>query len=78
MLCLCRVVFGFRNFTNKPPSPMAAAASKRKFRSTNCTNRMPSIDFDAHTLCLGVDGYVICLFIVMSAVTGGLISIGVC
>ena len=41
--------------TNKPPSPMAAAASdKRKFRNcTNCTNRMPSIDFDAHTLCIG-------------------------
>ena len=41
--------------TNEPPSPMAAAASdKRKFRiCANCTNRMPSIDFDAHTLCIG-------------------------
>ena len=41
--------------TNEPPSPMAAAASdKRMFRiCTNCTNRMPSIDFDAHTLCIG-------------------------
>ena len=41
--------------TSKPLSPMAAAASdKRKFRNcTNCTNRMPSIDFDAHTLCIG-------------------------
>ena len=41
--------------TNEPPSPMAAPASaKRMFRNcTNCTNRMPSIDFDAHTLCIG-------------------------
>ena len=40
---------------SEPPSPMAAAASeKRKFRTcSNCTNRMPSIDFDAHTLCIG-------------------------
>ena len=41
--------------TNEPLSPMAAAASdKRKFRiCTNCTSRMPSIDFDAHTVCIG-------------------------
>ena len=41
--------------TSEPPSPMAAAASdKRKFRTcSSCTNRMPSIDFDAHTLCIG-------------------------
>ena len=41
--------------TTEPPSPMAAAASdKRKFRTcSNCTSRMPSIDFDAHTLCIG-------------------------
>ena len=41
--------------TNEPPSPMATAASdKRKFRiCTNCTNRMPSIDFDAHAFCIG-------------------------
>ena len=41
--------------TNKLLSPKAAAASdKRKFRNcTNCTNRMPSIDFDGHTLCIG-------------------------
>ena len=41
--------------TSEPPSPMAAAASdKRKFRTcSNCTSRMPSIDFDAHTLCIG-------------------------
>ena len=41
--------------TSEPTSPMAAAASdKRKFRTcSNCTSRMPSIDFDAHTLCIG-------------------------
>ena len=41
--------------TTEPPSPMAAAASdKRKYRiCSNCTSRMPSIDFDAHTLCIG-------------------------
>ena len=41
--------------TNEQPSPMAAAASdKKRFRNcTNCSNRMPSIDFDAHTLCIG-------------------------
>ena len=40
--------------TSEPPSPMAAAASdKRKFRTcSSCTSRMPSIDFDAHTLCI--------------------------
>ena len=40
---------------SEPPSPMAAAASdKRKFRTcSNCTGRMPSIDFDTHTLCIG-------------------------
>ena len=41
--------------TTEPPSPMAAAASdKRKFRTcSSCTSRMPSIDFDAHTVCIG-------------------------
>ena len=41
--------------TSELPSPMAAAASdKRKFRTcSNCTSRKPSIDFDAHTLCIG-------------------------
>ena len=41
--------------TSEPTSPMASAASdKRKFRTcSNCTSRMPSIDFDAHTLCIG-------------------------
>ena len=41
--------------TSEPPSPMAAAASaKRKFRTcSNCTSRMASRDFDAHTLCIG-------------------------
>ena len=40
--------------TNKLPSPMAAAVSDgRKFRNcANCTNRMPSIVLDAHTLCI--------------------------
>ena len=41
--------------TSEPPlSPMAAAASdKRKFRvCASCTNRMPSLAFDAHTLCI--------------------------
>ena len=40
---------------SEPPSPMAAAASdKRKFRTcSNCTSHMPSLDFDAHTLCIG-------------------------
>ena len=40
---------------SEPPSPMAAAASdKRKFRTClRCTGRMPSIDFDTHTLCIG-------------------------
>ena len=40
---------------SEPPSPMAAAASdKRKLRTcSNCTGRMPSIDFDTHTLCIG-------------------------
>ena len=40
---------------SEPPSPMAAAASdKRKFRTClHCTSRMPSIDFDTHTLCIG-------------------------
>ena len=41
--------------TTEPPFPMATAASdKRKFRTcSSCTSRMPSIDFDAHTLCIG-------------------------
>ena len=41
--------------TTEPPSPMAAAASdKQKFRiCSSCTSCMPSIDFDAHTLCIG-------------------------
>ena len=40
---------------SEPLSPMAAAASdKRKFQTClNCTGRMPSIDFDTHTLCIG-------------------------
>ena len=40
---------------SEPPSPMAAAASdKRKFRTClHCTGRMPSIDFDTHTSCIG-------------------------
>ena len=59
---LCFVVFMQSSFTihemdsaSEPPSPMAAAASvKRKIRScSNCTGRMPSIDFDTHTLCIG-------------------------
>ena len=39
---------------SEPPSPMAAAASdKRKFRTClRCPSRMPSIDFDTHTLCI--------------------------
>ena len=39
---------------SEPPSPMAAAASnKRKFRTClRCPSRMPSIDFDSHTLCI--------------------------
>ena len=41
--------------TTEPPSPIATAASdKRKYRiCASCTSRMPSIDFDAHTLCIG-------------------------
>ena len=40
---------------SEPPSPKAAAASdKRKFRTcSHCTGRLPSIDFDTHTLCIG-------------------------
>ena len=43
------------DFASEPPSPMAAAASdKWKFRTcVHCTNRMPSIDFDSHTFCIG-------------------------
>ena len=39
---------------SEPPSPMAAAASnKRKFRTClRCPSRMPSFDFDSHTLCI--------------------------
>ena len=39
---------------SEPPSPMAAAESnKRKFRTClRCPSRMPSIDFDSHTLCI--------------------------
>ena len=39
---------------SEPPSLMAAAASnKRKFRTClRCPSRMPSIDFDSHTLCI--------------------------
>ena len=39
---------------SESPSPMAAAASdKRKFRTClHCPSRMPSIDFDSHTLCI--------------------------
>ena len=40
--------------TDKPPTPMAAVSDGRKFRNcANCTSRMPSIVFDAHTLCIG-------------------------
>ena len=40
--------------TDKPPTPMAAVSDGRKFRNcANCTNRMPSIVLDAHTLCIG-------------------------
>ena len=40
--------------TNNPPTPMAAVSNGRKFRNcANCTSRMPSIVFDAHTLCIG-------------------------
>ena len=40
--------------TDKPPTPMAAVSEGKKFRNcANCTNRMPSIVFDAHTLCIG-------------------------
>ena len=40
---------------SEPPSPVAAAAlDKRKFRTClHCAGRMPSIDFDTHTLCIG-------------------------
>ena len=59
---LCFVVLMQSSFTihemdsaSEPPSPMAAAASdRRKFRTClHCTSRMPSIDFDTHTLCIG-------------------------
>ena len=59
---LCLVVLMQSSFTihemdsaSEPPSPMAAAVSdKRKFRTClHCTNRMPSIDFDSHTFCIG-------------------------
>ena len=38
----------------EPPSPMAAAASsKQKFQTClRCSIRMPSFDFDNHTLCI--------------------------
>ena len=58
---LCFVVLMQNSFTihemdsaSEPPSPMAAAASdKRKFRTClHCPSRMPSIDFDSHTLCI--------------------------
>ena len=40
--------------TDKPPTPMAAVSEGKKFRNcANCTNRMPSIVFDAHTLFIG-------------------------
>ena len=40
--------------TDKPPTPMAAVSEGKKFRNcANCTNRMPSIVFDAHTWCIG-------------------------
>ena len=40
--------------TDKPPTPMAAVSDGKKFRNcANCTSRMPSIVFDAHTLCIG-------------------------
>ena len=40
--------------TDKPPTPMAAVSDGRKFHNcASCTSRMPSIVFDAHTLCIG-------------------------
>ena len=37
-----------------PDAVQHAASDRRKFRNcTNCTDRMPSIVFDAHTLCIG-------------------------
>ena len=39
---------------DKPPTPMNAVSDGKKFRNcANCTSRMPSIVFDAHTLCIG-------------------------
>ena len=39
---------------DKPPTPMAVVSDGKKFRNcANCTNLMPSIVFDAHTLCIG-------------------------
>ena len=39
--------------TDKPPTPMAAVSEEKKFHNcANCTNHMPSIVFDAHTLCI--------------------------
>ena len=58
---LCFVVLMQRSFTihemdsaSEPPSPMAAAPSdKRKFWTClHCPSRMPSIDFDSHTVCI--------------------------
>ena len=53
---LMQSTFSVRNMdsTSEPPSPnMAAATSaKRKFRKCSlCPSRMPSFDFDNHTLC---------------------------
>ena len=40
--------------TDRPPTPVAAVSDRGKFRNcANCTTRMPSIVFDAHTLCIG-------------------------
>ena len=40
--------------TDRLPTPMAAVSDGGKFRNcANYTTRMPSIVFDAHTLCIG-------------------------
>ena len=56
LVVLMQSSFSVRNMdsTPEPPSPnMAAAApAKRKFRKcSHCPSRMPSFDFDNHTLC---------------------------
>ena len=40
--------------TDRPPTPMATVSDGGKFHDcANFTSRMPSIVFDAHTLCIG-------------------------